>query len=79
VGALIGKIPLQPKIAFMPRRRVGRDDGDEKRAVVDLAADFLVPDVPAPKLTLVEENLDARRTQCVANPLRSLRILGCIA
>jgi hypothetical protein len=46
VGALIGKIPLKAKIAFVSRRRVGRDEGSEERAVADLAPDLLIPNVP---------------------------------
>jgi hypothetical protein len=59
----------------MPRGRVGRNDGNEERAVVDLAPDLLIPHIPAPQLTLVEEDFNAGRTQRLANLLRRLRIL----
>ena len=75
VGALIGKVPLKAEIAFMPRGRVGRNDGNEERAAVDLATDLLIPHVPAPQLALIEKDLDAGRTQCLANLLGSLCIL----
>jgi len=58
MGTLIREVPLEPEIAFMPRGRIGRDDRNKERAVVDLAADFLIPHIPAPKLALVEPNFD---------------------
>src|ERR1019366_7379876 len=63
----------------MPRGRVGRNDRNEQRAVADLAPDLLIPHVPAAKLALVEEDFNAGRTQCLANLLRRLRILGGVA
>lgn len=75
VGALIRKIPLKPEIALVPRCRVRGNDGNEERAVVDLAPDLLIPGVSTPQLALVEPNLDAGRTQCLTNLLRGLRIL----
>jgi integrase len=48
LGALIRKIPLKAEIAFMARGGVGRNDGNEERAVVDFAPDLLIPRVPAP-------------------------------
>ncbi len=75
MGALIGKVPLKAEIAFMSRGRVGRNDRNEERAVVDLVPDLLIPRVPAPQLALIEKDLDAGRTQCLANLLGSLRIL----
>jgi hypothetical protein len=59
----------------MPRGRVGRNDRNKERAVVDLAPDLLIPRVPAPQLALIEKDLDAGRTQCLADLLGSLRIL----
>jgi len=75
VGALICKVPLKAEIAFMPRGRVGRNDRNKERAVVDLAPDLLIPRVPAPQLALIEKDLDPRRTQGLADLLGSLRIL----
>jgi len=79
VSALIRKIPLKAEIAFMPRGRVGRNDGNEERAVVDLAPDLLIPRIPAPQLALIEKDFNTGRTQCIANLLRSLRILRGVA
>ena len=59
----------------MPRGRVGGNDRNEQRAVLDLAPDLLIPGVPTAQLTLIEKDLDAARTQRIANPLRRLRIL----
>jgi hypothetical protein len=75
VSALIRKIPLKAEIAFMPRGRVGRNDGNEERAVVDLAPDLLIPHIPAPQLALIEKDFNTGRTQGLANPLGRLRIL----
>src|ERR1700721_2547746 len=79
VAALVGKGPLQAEIALMPRGGIGRNDGNEQRAVVDLTPDLLVPGVPAAQLALVEKHLDARGTQRRANLLGSLCILGGVA
>jgi hypothetical protein len=73
--ALIRKIPLEPEIAFLPRDRVGRNDRNEERAVVYLVPDLLIPRVPAPQLALIEKDLDTGSAECLANLLRSLRIL----
>ena len=75
MGALDCEVPLVPKIALEPLLGMLGDDRNEQRAVVDLAADFLVPRVPAPQLALIEKDLDASRTQRLANPLGRLRIL----
>jgi len=42
---------------------------------VNLAADLVIPGVATAKLALVEEDLDVGRAQCLANLLRSLRVL----
>ena len=55
------------------------DDRNEEGAVVYLVADLLIPYVPAPQLALVEPDFDACRSECLANLLGSLRILGCLA
>jgi len=46
---------------------------------VDLAPDLLIPHIPAPQLALIEKDFNTGRTQCVANLLRSLRILRGVA
>ena len=79
VGALIRKVPLQPEVAFMPRRRVRGNDGHEKRAVVNLTPDLLIPGVPAPKFTLVEPDFNTGAAECLENPLGRLRILRGVA
>jgi hypothetical protein len=67
-----------PKIALEPLLGVLRDNRYEEGAVVDLVPNLLIPRVSTPKLALIEENLDAGHTKCIANLLRSLRILGGI-
>jgi hypothetical protein len=58
---------------------VSGDDGDEERAGLDLLMDRLVPGIPAPKLALVEPDLNARGSQRVANAPSSLGILRGVA
>ena len=77
--ALIRKIPLKAEIAFTPRGRVGRNDGNKQCTVVDLAPDLLIPRVSAAQLTLIEKDLDAGRTQRLANLLSGPRILRGVA
>src|SRR5215469_1589777 len=72
VATLIGKVPLEPEVPLATRRRVCRNDGNEECAVADFATDLLVPNVPAPELTLVKPDLDTRRPKCLAHsPCRS--------
>ena len=40
---------------------------------------LLIPRIPAPQLALIEKDFNAGRTQCLANPLRSLCILRGVA
>ena len=67
-----------PKIALEPLLGVLRNNRYEEGAVVDLVSDLLIPRVSTPQLALIEEDLNAGRTKCIANLLRSLRILGGI-
>ena len=46
---------------------------------MDLVPDLLILRVPAPQLALIEKGLNARRAQCLADPLGWLRILKGIA
>jgi hypothetical protein len=46
---------------------------------VDFVSDLLIPRVPAPQLALIEKDLDAGRTQCLANLLGRLDILRGVA
>src|SRR5215469_7722714 len=75
VATLIGKVPLEPEIPLATRRRVCRNDGNEERAVADLATDLLVPNVPASQLALVKPDFDARCPQRIADLSRRLDIL----
>jgi hypothetical protein len=79
VGPLIRKIPLEPEIALLPRRRIRRNDGNKERTVVDLAPDLLIPGISAPQLALVEPDLDARCAQGPANAPGGLLVLRGIA
>ena len=70
---------LSTEVPFPPGLGVSRNHRDEQLALADLLADRSVPDIPAAKLALIEPNLDAGRTQSLANLLRSLRILRGVA
>ena len=74
-----GEFPLEPKISLVAIVRGVRDDRQEQGAGLDLLADRGIPGVPAPQLALVEPNLDSGGSQCLANPLGSLRVLGSVA
>src|SRR6185312_6524350 len=79
MSAFGGKHPLMAKITFESLLGMLGDDGNEQDAVLDLLPDLLVPGIPAPQLALVEKDLDARDTQCLANPSCRLRILRSVA
>ena len=54
MGALIRKVPLEPEVTFMPPHRVRRNNRHEKRAVVQLTPNPLIPGVPTAQLALIE-------------------------
>ena len=56
-----------------------RNDGDEERALSNLAPNVLVPRIPAPKLALVEPNLNAGRSKRLTNAARGVRVLRGVA
>jgi hypothetical protein len=56
-----------------------RDDRNEEGAVPDLLTNGVIPGVTAPKLALVEPNLDTRIPERIANPSSSLGILRGVA
>src|ERR1700729_261840 len=55
------QLPLSTEVPFPPSLGVSRNHRDEQLALADLLADGSVPDIPAPKLALIEPNLDAGR------------------
>jgi hypothetical protein len=46
---------------------------------VALVPDLLIPGVPAPQFALIEKDLDAGRTQCLATLLGRLHVLRSVA
>ena len=76
--ALLGKPPLEPEIPFGPRLRMVGNDRQEERAIADLPADRLIPDIAAAQLALVKPHLDAGGAQRLGNGPRHRRILRCI-
>src|SRR6516162_834539 len=79
VATLIRKVPLEPEVPLATRRSVRRGDGNEERAVADLATDLLVPHIPAPQLALIEPDFDALGPKRVADPTRSIGVLRSVA
>jgi len=55
---LLREMPFKAEIAFSPFLGVRRNDRHKQGAFLNLLADALVPSVTAPKLTLVEPDLD---------------------
>ena len=68
MGALIRKVPLEPEVTLMPRRRVRGNDGHKKCTLVELASDLLVPGIPAAQLALIEPDFDTGGAQGLGNP-----------
>jgi hypothetical protein len=54
---------------------MSRNDRDEKRALLDLATDLLIPGVASPKLALVEPDFDAAGPQRLTNAPRRFGVL----
>jgi hypothetical protein len=79
VRPLIRKVPLEPEITFASRRCVRGDERNKQLAVVNLAADPLIPRFSAPQLALVEKDFHPCGAQRVADPSGRLRILGGVA
>ena len=79
VRAPLGEVPFEAEVALCPRLRARGNDWHEERAVADLLADALVPDIPAPQLALIEPDLDAGYAQRFTDPCRSVRVLGRVA
>jgi hypothetical protein len=73
--AIDGEFPLESKITLKALLGMFGYDRHEQGAIVDLVADFLIPRVRTPQLTLIEKDLDTCRAECFVNLLRSLRIL----
>ena len=44
----------------------------------DLMPDVMIPRIPTPQLVLVEPDLDARRTECLAHPRSRSCVLMCV-
>jgi len=70
-----GELPFVSKVTLKTLLGVLGDNRNKEDAVVDLMLDLLVPGIPASQLALIEKDLDTGSAKCLANPLRSLRIL----
>src|ERR1700751_5102091 len=79
VATLIRQVPLEPEVPLATRRGVRRDDGNEERAVADLATDLLVPHITAPQPALVEPDFNALGPKRIADPTRSIGVLRSVA
>ena len=67
--------PLAAEVPLIALFRIGRDNRNEKTAVIDLLADLLIPGVPAPQLALIEPHLDASGPQRIAKSPYGLGVL----
>src|SRR5580700_7069002 len=79
VGAIDRKFPLTPEVTFQALLRSSRNDWNEQSTILDVLSDLAVPGIAASQLALVEPNLDAGGSECVANMPRGLPILRGIA
>jgi hypothetical protein len=75
VTAINRQLPFKTEVSLTAIVRSARDDRNKQSAGLDLLADGLIPGFSAPQLALVEPNFDSTGSQCLANPLGSLRIL----
>jgi hypothetical protein len=75
VSPFDGELPLVPKVTLKPLLRVLGDNRNKEDAVVDLVPDLLIPRIPTPQLALIEKDLDAARSQPLANLPSCLRVL----
>jgi hypothetical protein len=69
------ELPFEAEVPLDAIVRVLREHRDKQDTRLDLLADRLVPDIPAPERTLIKPDFDSRRAQCLANPLSRLGIL----
>jgi hypothetical protein len=58
-GSVRRQTPLAPEVALITAFRIGRDNGDEQTAVVDLLPYLAISRIATPQLALVEPDLDA--------------------
>ena len=77
-GSICRQRPLPSEVTFVAVFRIGRDNGYEETAVVDLFADLVIPGIPTPQLTLVEPDFHSTRAKSLRDSTGSLRILGRI-
>jgi hypothetical protein len=79
VRALLGEAPLEPEVPFRPRLRMRGNNRQEERAVADLPANRLIPDIAAAQFTLVKPHFDAGGAQRVGDWACRRGVLRCIA
>ena len=79
MGAFDGQFPFEPEVAFPALIALAGDDRHEEGALLDLAADLLVPDIAAAQLAHVEPDLDPKGAQGVGDPAGRVSILAGIA
>ena len=79
MGAFDGQFPFEPEVAFPALIALAGDDRHEEGALLDLAADLLVPDIAAAQLAHVEPNLDPEGAQGIGDVASRVRILAGIA
>ncbi len=73
--AFYSELPLPAEIPFKSGLGMGRDNGNEKRAVTNLIANLAIPGISAPEFTLVEPDLDTSGPQRIADATRRVGVL----
>jgi hypothetical protein len=77
--ALIGKMPFEPEISLSARLCVPRDNRNEESTATNLPTNLLIPRIAGLRLTLVEPDFYASRSQGFANSARGFSVFGGVA
>jgi len=73
------ELPFRAEVSLDACVRILGDDRNKESTAFDLLADRSIPGVPAPKLALVEPDLDSGVSQACADPLSRRGIFRGVA
>ena len=79
VRALGSEFPFEAEVALAALLRVCGNNRDEERAVLDLAADFLVPHIAAAEFVHVEPHFEAVAAERVGHAPRRVEVFARVA